>query len=574
MKKSAKHFRGYVKETILSPLFKLCEATLELIVPLVIAKIIDIGIVNKDTGYIVKMCLVLVLLGVIGLALSLTAQYFAAKSAVGFTTSLKKTLFNHIESLSYKDIDTLGTSTIITRMTTDASRVQSGINLTLRLLLRSPFVVFGAMIMAFSINIDAGVIFAITIPLLAIIVFGIMAITTPMYGKVQGLLDKILAKTRENLSGARVIRAFAKEDTEVKDFDSKNDSLMLSQKNVGYISALLNPLTFVIINIFILVLIHTGAIEVNSSDKLTQGGVIALYNYMSQILVELIKLANLIITISKAIASLNRINSVTDTPSTQKFGTCDEAYESEYAIELRNVSLRYPHASEDAITDINVKVKHGDVIGIIGGTGSGKTSLVNLIPRLYDATNGEVVLFGKSICDYTKEFLTNKISIVPQKAVLFSGTIRDNMLWRKTDASDEEILNAISIAQATNILNNKDGLDTKIEAEGKNLSGGQRQRLTIARALIGNPEILILDDSASALDYATDSKLNASLKTIKDNTTIFIVSQRASSVIEADQIIVLDDGEVSSIGTHDELLANCPIYKEIYESQFGEVSRV
>ena len=571
MKKSAKHFRGYIKETILSPLFKLCEATLELIVPLVIANIIDIGIVNSDTGYIVKMCLVLVLLGIVGLGLSLTAQYFAAKSAVGFTTSLKKTLFNHLESLSYRDIDTLGTSTIITRMTTDASRVQSGINLTLRLLLRSPFVVFGAMIMAFSIDIDAGLVFAVTRPLLAIVVFGIMLITTPLHGKVQSSLDSILSKARENLSGARVIRAFAIEDKEKQEFCNSNASLTVAQKKAGHISALLNPLTFVIINLGILVLINIGAIKVDNGI-LSQGQVIALYNYMSQILVELIKLANLIVSISKATASLTRINEVLDTPCTQEFGFCAD-YNTEYenAVEMSNVSLRYSNASEDSISEVNVKIKRGETVGIIGGTGSGKTSLINLIPRLYDATYGTIKLFDREIKEYKKEFLTSKISIVPQKAVLFSGTIRDNMTWRNQDACDDEILKAIEIAQGLDIVKSKGGLDAKIEAEGKNLSGGQRQRLAIARALIGNPEILILDDSASALDYATDARLRSALKSIKD-TTVIIVSQRASSVLEADKILVLDDGKIVSIGTHRDLLNSCPIYREIYESQFGEVT--
>ena len=571
MKKAAKHFKGYIKETILSPLFKLCEALLELIVPLIIANIIDVGIANSDMGHITKMCLVLVLLGVVGLALSLTAQYFAAKSAVGFTTSLKKTLYSHLQTLSYKDIDTLGTSAIITRMTTDASRVQSGINLTLRLLLRSPFVVFGAMIMAFSIDVQSGISFAITIPVLSVVVFGIMAITTPMHGKVQAGVDKILSKTRENLSGARVIRAFAMEDAECEAFREENDGLTLSQKKVGHISALLNPLTYIIINIGILCLIYTGAIRVQAGD-LTQGQVIALYNYMSQILVELIKLANLIITISKALASLKRINSVLDTKSSQEFGKENSGdIDSDTVLEMENVSLKYPTSSEDSLSEINLAVKRGEMVGVIGGTGSGKTSLINMIPRLYDATCGTVKLFGKDISTYQKEFLTRSVSIVPQKANLLSGTIRDNLTWRKKDATDEEILEAAKIAQAIDVIDKKGGLDGKIEADGRNLSGGQRQRLTIARALVGEPDILILDDSASALDYATDAKLRAALSEIKGKTTLFIVSQRAASVIDADKIIVMDDGMISAIGTHAELLENNDVYREIYESQFEEV---
>ena len=468
MKKAAKHFKGYIKETILSPLFKLCEALLELIVPLIIANIIDVGIANSDMGHITKMCLVLVLLGVVGLALSLTAQYFAAKSAVGFTTSLKKTLYSHLQTLSYKDIDTLGTSAIITRMTTDASRVQSGINLTLRLLLRSPFVVFGAMIMAFSIDVQSGISFAITIPVLSIVVFGIMAITTPMHGKVQAGVDKILSKTRENLSGARVIRAFAMEDAECEAFREENDGLTLSQKKVGHISALLNPLTYIIINIGILCLIYTGALRVEAGD-LTQGQVIALYNYMSQILVELIKLANLIITISKALASLKRINSVLDTKSSQEFGKENSGdIDSDTVLEMENVSLKYPTSSEDSLSEINLAVKRGEMVGVIGGTGSGKTSLINMIPRLYDATGGTVKLFGKDISTYQKEFLTRSVSIVPQKANLLSGTIRDNLTWRKSDATDKEMLEAAKIAQAIDVIDKKGGLDGKIEADGRN----------------------------------------------------------------------------------------------------------
>lgn len=569
MKKSAKHFKGYIKETILSPLFKLCEATLELIVPLVIASIIDRGIEGSDTGYILRMCLVLVVLGAAGLALSITAQYFAAKSAVGFTSSLKRSLFRHIEELSYSDVDKLGTSTIITRITTDSMRVQSGINLTLRLLLRSPFVVFGAMIMAFSIDTKAGASFAIIIPLLALVIFGVMLITTPMYKKSQSLLDRLMLRTRENLSGVRVVRAFAKENDEISDFDKENESFTEWQKKAGHISALLNPVTYVIINLGIVLLIYTGALQVDAGE-LTQGEVIALYNYMGQILVELIKLANLIVSISKALASLGRINAVMDTPATQEHGDSSEEIENyDYILEMNNVSLRYNPTAEDSLSDVNLKIRRGETVGIIGATGSGKTSLVNLIPRLYDATGGEIKLFGRDIKDYSKKFLTDKIGIVPQKSVLFSGSIRDNMLWRNEGATDEELLSAIDIAQGRDVVNAKGGLDARIEAEGKNLSGGQRQRLAIARAIVGHPEILILDDSASALDFATDARLRKSLKKLS-NTTVFIVSQRAASVMFADTIVVMDDGAISDIGTHSELMARSDVYREIYETQFEE----
>ncbi len=572
MKKVAKHFKRYIKETILAPLFKLCEASLELIVPLVIASIIDKGIGSSDTGYIISMCLVLVMLGAAGLALSLTAQYFAAKSAVGVTTSLKRTLFAHIQTFSYKDIDRLGTSTIITRMTTDATRVQSGINLTLRLLLRSPFVVFGAMIMAFSIDVEAGIRFAIVIPMLAIVVFGVMFLTTPIYKKSQSFLDKLMLRTRENLSGVRIVRAFAKEDDEISEFDKENNLFTTWQKKAGHISALLNPLTYVIINIGILVLIYTGAIKVDTGI-LTQGEVVALYNYMSQILVELIKLANLIVTISKATASLERINSVIDTETTQAFGKLTKGNkESEYIIEINNVSLRYNESADNALSEINLKVKKGETIGIIGATGSGKTSLVNLIPRLYDATEGEVLLYGNNINQYSKEFITERIAIIPQKAVLFSGSIRENMTWRNSAATDEEIIRAIEIAQGLDVLEHKGGLDAKIEAEGINLSGGQKQRLTIARAIVGSPDVLIMDDSASALDFATDANLRKSIKTLCGDTTVFIVSQRASSVMFANKIVVLDDGKISNIGTHNDLLFTSEIYREIYNTQFEEAT--
>lgn len=570
--KLLKYLKNYIKEAILGPLFKLLEATLELIVPLVVASIIDNGIGKGDGTYIVKMCLLLVLLGIVGLGFSVTAQFFAAKASVGFVTKIRNGLFRHIQSLSYSDLDSIGTSTLITRMTTDSSRVQTGLNLALRLLLRSPFVVFGAMIMAFGIDTRAGASFAITIPILSVIVFGIMLITTPLYKKVQSGVDKILKRTRENLSGARVIRAFAKEEHEIECFNSSNEELTASQKKAGHISALLNPLTYVVINLGILLLIYIGAIRVDSG-KLSQGEVIALYNYMSQILVELIKLANLIVSITKALASASRISSIFDIAPTQSFGEVTDGSGDSYAVEFNDVSLCYGESKESALTDISFTARRGETVGIIGGTGSGKSSLVNLISRFYDASEGEIKIYGTDIKSYGREALIGKIGVVPQRAVLFSGTIRENMRWRSKDATDEEINAALATAQATDVVYAKGGLDAQIEAGGKNLSGGQRQRLTIARALIGNPEILILDDSASALDYATDAALRASIRKSSENQTVFIVSQRASSVMHADKIIVLDDGRISGIGTHEELLKSCPVYLEIYESQFKKEAR-
>ena len=572
MKKLLKYLKNYTKETILGPLFKLFEATLELIVPLVIAAIIDRGIANADTSYIIKMCLLLALLGLVGLGFSITAQYFAAKASVGFVTEIKMGLFSHMQKLSYSDIDTLGTSTMITRMTTDASRVQTGVNLTLRLLLRSPFVVFGAMIMAFSIDTESGVTFAVTIPALSVIVFGIMAVTTPLYKKVQGALDGILNKTRENLSGARVVRAFGKEDDEIRSFREENERLTTSQKKAGHISALMNPLTYVVINLGIIFLIYVGALRVDAGE-LTQGEVIALYNYMSQILVELVKLANLIISITKALASASRISSVFDIEPTQTFGTVTEG-RAEISVEFRNVSLCYKNAAESSLMGISFKAHRGETVGIIGGTGSGKSSLVNLIPRFYDATDGEVIIDGVPIKEYTKDALISKIGVVPQRAVLFRGSIRDNMRWGAQDATDEEIMDAIKIAQATEVVEGKGGLDGEVSGGGKNFSGGQRQRLTIARALVGKPEILILDDSASALDFATDAALRSAIRNMSGDTTVFIVSQRAASVMYADKIIVLDDGEAVGIGTHDELMESSLVYREIYDSQFKKEAAV
>ena len=564
------YLKGYVKESILGPLFKLFEATLELIVPLVIARIIDNGI-NADepsSAYVVKMSLILLLLGAVGLAFSVTAQYFAAKASVGYVARLRSELFTHVQSLSYTELDKLGTGTVITRMTSDANQVQTGLNLGLRLLLRSPFVVFGAMIMAFTIDVTSALTFAVAIPLLSIVVFGIMLVSIPLYKKVQARLDGVLGKTRENLSGARVIRAFCKEESETEEFNEKNSSLTSVQKYVGKISSLMNPLTYVIINLAILWLIHTGAVEVNAGN-LTQGEVVALYNYMSQILVELIKLANLIITITKAVASGSRINAIFNIESSVKDGTKTSGTDSEYAVEFSDVSLRYAASQENSLERISFKVKKGDTVGIIGGTGSGKTSLINLIPRFYDPTEGVVLIDGQDARLYTEESIREAVGIVPQKAVLFKGTIRDNMKIGNENATDEEILDAIRIAQAENVVSDKGGLDAIIEQGGKNLSGGQRQRLTIARALTKKPKILILDDSASALDFATDARLRAAIKNIKGDTTVFIVSQRASSIMYADQIIVLEDGEAVGIGTHKELLSDCSVYREIYESQFS-----
>ena len=569
MKKLLKYLKPYVKEAVLGPLFKLFEATLELIVPLVIASIIDIGISGENKGYVLFMCLVLALLGIVGFVFSITAQFFAAKASVGFVTGMKRGLYSHLQELSYSDIDGLGTSTMITRMTADSSKVQTGLNLTLRLLLRSPFVVFGAMIMALSIDADAGINFLLVIILLSVIVFGIMLITMPMYKNVQSGVDKILNKTRENLSGVRVIRAFGMEDKEVGDFNKSNTTLASAQKKAGNISALMNPLTYVIINLGILILINQGAIRVDNGI-LTQGQVIALYNYMLQILVELIKMANLIVSISKALASASRIASVFDLKPSQIYGEVDAGLDCDNAVEFRNVNLRYGASSENSLEQISFSVKKGETIGIIGGPGAGKSSLINLIPRFYDASEGEVILDGVNVKKYSKKALIGKIGIVPQRAVLFSGSIRDNIKWGKKDATDEEIMSAIEISQAKDILHAKGGLDAKIEAGGKNLSGGQRQRLTIARALVGNPDIVILDDSASALDYATDAALRSAIKNLPNNQTVFIVSQRASSVMHADKIVVLDDGKITGIGTHDELIKSNAVYKEIYDSQFDK----
>ena len=571
MKSLTVFLKGYRLKSVLGPLFKLLEATLELIVPLVIAALIDNGINaanGADKAYVFRSCLILVALGGVGLLFSVTAQYFAAAASCGFTARLRSSLFSHIQTLSYSDLDHLGTSTLITRMTSDTNQVQTGLNLTLRLLLRSPFVVFGAMIMAFTIDVPAAVNFAVVIPLLSIVVFGIMLISMPLYKKVQAHLDSVVSKTRDNLEGARVVRAFAKEDEEARDFEERNSSLTSMQKLVGAISALMNPLTFILINAAVITLIYTGAIRVEIGD-LTQGEVVALYNYMSQILVELVKLANLIISITKALASANRISAVFATESSMIHGN-EEFVTVGSGIEFKNVSLCYSGAGEDSLSEISFTAKRGDTIGIIGATGSGKSTLVNLIPRFYDATSGEITLNGKLISEYTKESLRARVSVVPQRALLFSGTIADNLRWGNPNATDDELNAAIATAQCTDVVREKGGLDALIEQGGRNLSGGQRQRLTIARALVGKPEILILDDSASALDFATDSALRRAIARDTSDATVFIVSQRASSIMHADKILVLDDGELSAIGTHEELLKSSDIYREIYETQFGE----
>lgn len=568
MTRLIRYLRGYIKESVLGPLFKLCEASLELIVPLIIAAIVDRGIGGADRPYILRMCLLLVLMGGVGLAFSVTAQYFSAKASVGFVSRVRSALFSKVQSLSYSDIDRLGTGTVITRMTADASRVQNGLNLTLRLLLRSPFVVFGAMIMAFTIDVKSALTFAAVIPLLSLVVFGIMLITMPMHKSVQRSTDGILSTTRENLEGARVIRAFRRENAEILEFSEKNDTLTQVQKRVGRISALLNPLTYVLINFAILVLIDTGAVQVNLGN-LSQGQVLALYNYMSQILVELIKLANLIISISKALASASRIADLLEIESTEPSGTSCEPLSSEVALEMSGVSVRYAGAREPALEGVSLSALPGETIGIIGGTGSGKSTLINLIPAFYPAERGEVRVFGREVSEYNPAYLRGMIGICPQRAVLFRGSIRDNLRWGNESASDEELYEAITTAQALDVVNAKGGLDAMIEEGGINLSGGQRQRLTIARALVGNPRILILDDAASALDFATDAALRRAIRDMRGERTVFIVSQRASSVMHADKILVLDDGAVVGYGQHSSLLLDCPVYREIYETQFG-----
>ncbi len=568
MTKLLVYLKDYKKESVLGPLFKLLEASFELIVPLVVASMIDVGIANRDRGYILKMCLIMAALGLIGLTCSVTAQFFAAKAAVGFATKLRHGLFEHIQKLSFSQMDREGTSTLITRITSDINQVQSGVNLVLRLFLRSPFIVFGAMIMAFTVDGKAALIFVVVIPILSVIVFGIMLISIPLYKKVQGALDRVLGITRENLTGVRVIRAFGQEEAEVAKFDGETDALRHIQMVAARISALMNPLTYVVINGGLIALIYVGAVRVEAGI-LTQGQVVALVNYMSQILVELVKLANLIITVTKAVACGNRIQSILEEPAgmEEKDSRGDEKLTG--CVEFDHVSMRYYEGGEEALTDIHFKAVKGQTIGVIGGTGSGKSSLVNLIPRFYDAEKGSVKVDGVDVKEYDLTALRDKIGVVMQKAVLFHGTIRENLKWGNESASDEELWEALRTAQAEEfVLQKKNQLDEMIEQEGRNLSGGQRQRLSIARALVKKPEILILDDSASALDYATDAALRKSLKEMPGETTVFIVSQRASSLMHADTIIVLDDGNVAGMGTHEELLKNCEVYQEIYYSQF------
>lgn len=579
MKRLIIYLKDYKKESILAPLFKLLEAFFELMVPLVMANIIDYGISNRSMGYIGKMGLLLLLLGIVGLASSITAQFFAAKAAVGFSTKLRQALFDHIEDLSFTDIDKAGTSTMITRMTSDVNQVQSGVNMTLRLFLRSPIIVFGAMIMAFTIDVKCALIFVVAIPLLSVVVFGIILSTIPLYKKVQSKLDQVLGITRENLTGVRVIRAFHQEAKEADRFRENNEALSAMQIFVGKISACMNPVTYIIVNGAIIALIYTGAVQVNIGN-LSQGEVVAIINYMNQILVELVKLANLIVTMTKALACAERVASVfeigVDATEDEKKAALDNSIaakvdEKAPFLNFNHVSLTYQGAGAPTLQDMNFTVNRGDTVGIIGGTGSGKTSLVNLIPGFYPATEGEILLEGRDIKTMSDEELRGRIGVVPQKAVLFKGTIRSNLQWGKPDATEEEMWKALELAQASEVVDGKPGkLDATVAQNGKNFSGGQRQRLTIARALVRNPEILILDDSASALDYATDAKLRAAIRTLEDKTTTFIVSQRASTIRHADRIIVLDDGEIVGMGTHDELLKDCTVYQEIYYSQYPE----
>lgn len=571
MKKLWKYMRDYRREGILAPLFKLLEASLELLVPLVMAQIIDIGIANGDGGFILSRCGILAVLAAVGLVCSITAQYFAAKASVGFAAKLRSTLFKHIQSLSYSKLDTLGTGTLIARITGDINQVQSGMNLALRLLLRSPFVVFGTMIMAFTIDVKAALVFVVTIPLLSIVVFGIMLWSIPMYKKVQARLDKVLGITRENLSGVRVIRAFCKEDEERREFGERNAALTKLQLIVGRVSAAMNPATYIMINLGIAVLIYVGALRVDSGI-LTQGQVVALYNYMSQILVELVKLASLIITITKALACAGRVSAALDVESDMHGAdTMPKEIDTDEEVRFENVEFGYATGGEPALSGISFSVKKGETMGIIGGTGSGKSSLVSLIPRFYDATGGHVYIKGNDVKDYPLGALREMVGMVPQKAVLFKGTIRENLRWGNADATGEEMERALSDAQALEIVKAKpEGLDSPVAQNGKNLSGGQRQRLTIARALIKKPEILILDDSASALDYATDLALRRSLAALSYKPTVFIVSQRASSILHADKIAVLDEGKMVGLGTHDELMQTCPVYREIYYSQYEQ----
>ena len=570
MKKLLRLLADYKKECVLGPLFKMLEATFELFVPLVVKSMIDRGIGTGDRGYIVRMSLLMALLAAIGLSCTMFAQYFAAKAASGFSAKLRHELMRHIQRLTYTDLDTLGTSSLITRMTSDINQMQTGVNLTIRLLLRSPFIVIGAMVMAFTVDVKAALVFVVAIPLLSIVVFGIMLLTIPMYRKVQERLDTLTETTRENLTGVRVIRAFRNEKAEAAEFRQENDLLVEMQKKVGRLSALMNPLTYVIVNFAVIALVHVGAIRV-SSGILTQGAVIALYNYMSQILVELIKFANFIITVTKAVACGNRIQNVLESgnPVPDDDSEPEIADENRGTVVFDRVTFTYAQAAEPSLTDISFTAKRGDVIGIIGGTGSGKSTLVNLIPRFYEPTAGTVTVDGVPVSEFPRKALRKRIGMVPQKAVLFHGTIRQNLLWGKQDATEQDLQDALKTAQALDVVASKaDGLDEMLSENGQNLSGGQRQRLTIARAFVRKPEFLILDDSASALDYATDAALRSALKELPDKPTVFIVSQRTASIRHADKILVLDDGRLAGIGTHAELLENCAVYREIHASQF------
>lgn len=587
MKYLLSNLKRYRKESILAPLFKMLEALFDLFVPLVVADIVNVGIGNQDHTYIFQRCGILVLLALIGIACSFTAQFFAARASVGCAAGLRHTLFAHIQTLGYSEIDTMGTSTLITRMTSDINQVQNGVNMFLRLFLRSPFIVFGAMIMAFTINVKVAMIFLIAIPVLAVIVFGVMGVTSPIYKKIQGRLDGVVGITRENLTGVRVVRAFGKEDAEVERFKNANSLLTAMQLYVGRIAALMNPLTYVVVNLATIAILYMGASHINNGILLS-GDVIALVNYMSQILVELVKMANTIVLLSKALASLNRIQGVLETEPAMKFAHAESdntktakaeskknaEKEEKEAVVFRNVSLTYAGAGEESLTDISFTAKKGQTIGVIGGTGSGKSSLVNLIPRFYDATSGQVSIMGRPANQWGKEELRTRVSVVMQKAQLFAGTIRSNLLWGCPEAADERLWEALELAQAAEFVRGKAlGLDEPVEQGGRNFSGGQKQRLTIARALVKKPDILILDDSASALDFATDAALRKALSTLPENITVFIVSQRASSLMHADRILVLDDGRIADQGTHEELLGRCDVYREIYESQFkkGEV---
>ena len=569
MKKLLIYLKDYKIESVLAPLFKMLEALFELFVPIVMARVIDVGIPAGDRSYVIRMCLVMILLGIIGLVCSITAQYFSAKAACGFAAKLRHSLFEHIQSLSFTEMDTIGTSTLITRMTSDINQVQNGVNMFLRLFMRSPFIVVGAMVAAFIIDVRSAIIFAVAIPLLSVIVFIIMYVSIPLYKKVQSRLDTVLGITRENLTGARVIRAFHKEEGEIERFEEANESLSSLQIFVGKISALMNPATYVVVNLSIVAIIWVGGIRVNTG-AISQGEVVALINYMSQILVELIKLANLIVLINKAIACGNRVQSVFEISSSMSESP-DQSIDTETdnAVEFKDVSLRYGSSETDSLSEITFSAKKGETIGIIGGTGSGKSSIVNMIPRFYDAFSGEVLVDGKNVKDYSIKALRGKIGVVPQKAVLFNGTIRENLLWGNENASDEDIYEALKISQAIDVVEGRrKGLDSEVAQGGKNFSGGQRQRLTIARALVRKPEILILDDSASALDFATDAALRKAIREMENSPTVFIVSQRASSIQYADKIIVLDDGRIAGIGSHDSLLESCGVYQEIYYSQF------